>query len=102
MITPEEVPKQDLYNLDITIAEFCIPRLIALKQHISNDKADEEFCRDLDHIVWALTQIYNGYTVLPPLPRKELGFNSKSNVAFREDVEAGILLFAKRFQQLWW
>jgi hypothetical protein len=82
------VDPEELVNLDVTIAEFVIPRLEAFRDAADSFPADldtiEEWHAELDQMI--------------------LSFRVRSSTDYAapcDVVEAGLALFAKRLGHLW-
>ena len=73
----------ELYNLDVTIAEFIIPRLEAYRDL----DIDDELKADIDKILWSLWDCTGD------------GLESEKDGYKR--CQEGLDLLAKRFLQLW-
>lgn len=86
----------DLWNLDVTIAEFVLPRLQRFREYAAGYPGDlatqEEWHAMLDDMLYGLRAIV------------EDNYPSASNYdqIDWERVQRGLRLFGERFRNLWW
>jgi len=86
---------EDLWNLDITIAKFILPKLIKFKEKTFcfpcslNDV--KEWHKILDKMIYSFSMIKNTF--------KEDGFYSNEEI---KKIDQGLRLFAKYYHDLWW
>ena len=82
----------DTWNLDITVAQFILPRLIRFKElnnGYPHEMTSEEWDDILDDMIYAM-EIYSDYDLPMEL---ECDW---------ERVERGSAYFGKYFRDLWW
>ena len=85
-----EVTRNELWDLDHTLAYYILPRLIAFRSNVVGYPADmdpEQYARDLDMMIAAFTLIVHDTW-------------EDENVTYT--IETGLALFAKHFRSLWW
>lgn len=109
-----KVKDSELWNLDLTIAKFILPRLIRFKEfensHPINFKSVEEWNEVVDKMIWSFEFAKGGYEVSTSAnlyPVEEYGerFDFKEYKEKQEDAfkryEEGMKLFAEYFSDLW-
>jgi len=81
----------ELWNLDISIALFVLPRLAKFKEKVHGHPAkitEQEWNRILDKMIWSFTQIVN----------EEIDDMTEDDAA---KLTEGLVLFGKYFLKLW-
>lgn len=110
----------ECWNLDNTIAGFVLPRLKLFKEHAngypSSFKTMDEWYEVIDKMIYAFDRIYNEDKYFEER-NERLGIDWTDNspemaeqknkcIELERDdyakIEAGLELFAKHFQSLWW
>ena len=86
------VPSKDTWNLDLTIAEFVLPRL-------------ELFKKVVDCYPYHFNSIEEWYEVLDKMIESFYLIKNSSYKTFtenKEKIEQGLDLFVKYYHDLWW
>jgi hypothetical protein len=84
------IPRDELANLDVTLAKHIAPRIRAFAERTESYPPDttlEQYRADLDEIAWALEAIATS-------------LDSYAEPDY-ERVDAGLALFAKHYRYLW-
>ena len=83
---------EELYDLDITIARFILPRLMVFKEHCERTPnltmTREEWVQILDKMIW------NNEQDLADLKR-----DAKASL---KPISEGLSLYHKYYRSLWW
>lgn len=89
----------ELWNLDVTIAAYVLPRLEAFEQQVPchpMDMTEDEWKEIIGKMIFSMREL-----VIEQTPSPEWN----DNVAMREyneKVQEGLTLFGTYFQDLWW
>ncbi len=117
---PDELAKsihvEELYDLDITIARFVLPRLIAFKEH--NERTPrptmsvKQWNEDLDKMIYAFRQIacctemdtpeYKAYIRAIWNNEQDLYDLKRAAKSSLKPINQGLSLYHKYFRSLWW
>lgn len=98
------VPYSDLWSLDITIANFVLPRLKKFKKEnigypgIEEMDTPEKWDEALDKMILAFEYVVHNYGWYVVNPKKYEQDELKRRCAV---IDEGLQLFAKWFQYLW-
>lgn len=107
---------EELYDLDITIARFVLPRLIAFKQHSEHPPrlniSSEEWNAILDKMIYAFDRIacqteedtpeYKAYIKAIWNNEEDLADLKREAKASLKPISEGLSLFHKYYRSLWW
>lgn len=84
---------KDLWNLDVTIAEFIRPRLVAFKKYSGGlpcDYTEAEWHDKLDRMILAFEDI-----------EEQRMFSAEWSEDRQKETDEGLKIFAQHFQTLW-
>ena len=107
---------EELYDLDITIAKFILPRLIAFKQHSEGlprvNMSREEWDEILDKMIYAFERIacqteedtpeYKAYIKAVWNNEEDLADLKRAAKASLKPISEGLSLYHKYYRNLWW
>ena len=107
---------EDLYDLDITIARFVLPRLMVFKQHCERTPnltmSHEEWDQKLDKMIYAFERIalqteeetpeYKAYIKAIWNNEEDLADLKRAAKASLKPIAEGLSLFHKYYRSLWW
>ena len=107
---------EDLYDLDITIARFVLPRLMVFKQHCERTPnltmSHEEWDQKLDKMIYAFERIalqteeetpeYKAYIKAIWNNEEDLADLKRAAKASLKPIAEGLSLFHKYYRNLWW
>lgn len=85
----------ELWDLQITLAQFILPRLKAFKDNTGGHPLDitqEEWVSSIDRMIWSFEQIVNDDNFKETLEER---------LAYNERIQKGLHLFAENFRSLW-
>ena len=90
-----EIEEESLWNLDITIAKFILPRLKAFKEKAKGYPAKlsgiEQWREILDKMIFAFDKVVSTFDRPEPYSEEE-----------HDKIDEGLKLFAKYYHDLWW
>lgn len=107
---------EELYDLDITIARFILPRLIAFKQHCERtprlSMSQEEWVEIMDKMIYAFERIafqteedtpeYKAYIKAIWNNEEDLVDLKRAAKASLKPISEGLSLYHKYYRNLWW
>jgi hypothetical protein len=107
---------EDLYDLDVTIARFILPRLMVFKQHCERtprlNMTTEEWNEILDKMIYAFERIamqteedtpeYKAYIKAIWNNEMDLADLKRSAKASLKPISEGLSLYHKYYRNLWW
>lgn len=100
---------RDTWALDITIAEFILPRLKLFKKLNNgypgrNEETNtfEKWDNLLDKMIWSFEQIANNYEIYSNLVMVNNPNLQKEYHEIDDKIQEGLMLFAKYYQDLGW
>lgn len=107
---------EELYDLDVTIARFILPRLIVFKQHCERtprlNMPREEWIGILDKMIYAFERIacqteedtpeYKAYIKAIWNNEEDLADLKRDAKASLKPISEGLSLFHKYYRSLWW
>ncbi|MBQ9555981.1 MAG: hypothetical protein IJV05_07135 [Muribaculaceae bacterium] len=107
---------EELYDLDVTIARFILPRLMAYKQHCERtprlNMPREEWDEILDKIIYAFERIacqteedtpeYKAYIKAIWNNEEDLADLKRAAKASLKPISEGLSLYHKYYRSLWW
>ena len=107
---------EDLYDFDITIARFVLPRLMVFKQHCERTPnltmSHEEWDQKLDKMIYAFERIalqteeetpeYKAYIKAIWNNEEDLADLKRAAKASLKPIAEGLSLFHKYYRSLWW
>ncbi|MBR6946851.1 MAG: hypothetical protein IKH53_02750 [Muribaculaceae bacterium] len=107
---------EELYDLDITIARFILPRLMAYKQHCERtpnlNMTHEEWDGILDKMIYAFDRIacqteedtpeYKAYIKAIWNNEEDLADLKREAKASLKPISEGLSLYHKYYRSLWW
>jgi len=107
---------EDLYDLDITIARFVLPRLMVFKQHCERTPnltmSHEEWDQKLDKMIYAFERIalqteeetpeYKAYIKAIWNNEEDLADLKHAAKASLKPISEGLSLYHKYYRNLWW
>ena len=117
---PEDIARtihvEDLYDLDVTIARFILPRLMVFKQHCERtprlNMTTEEWNEILDKMIYAFERIamqteedtpeYKAYIKAIWNNEMDLADLKRSAKASLKPISEGLSLYHKYYRNLWW
>ena len=124
MMTNEFDPKaiaktidvEELYDLDITIARFILPRLMVFKEHCERTPnltmTREEWVQILDKMIYAFDRIacqteedtpeYKAYIKAIWNNEQDLADLKRDAKASLKPISEGLSLYHKYYRSLWW
>ena len=106
----------ELYDLDVTIARFILPRLMAFKQHCERtprpNMTREEWNESLDKMIYAFERIacqteedtpeYKAYIEAIWNNEEDLADLKRAAKASLKPISEGLSLYHKYYRSLWW
>lgn len=112
----QTIDVDELYDLDITIAKFILPRLIAYKQHCERTPrmtmTREEWDEILDKMIYAFERIacqteedtpeYKAYIKAIWNNEEDLTDLKRAAKASLKPISEGLSLYHKYYRNLWW
>ncbi|MBQ9576925.1 MAG: hypothetical protein IJV11_08615 [Muribaculaceae bacterium] len=112
----QKISVEELYDLDITIACFILPRLIAFKQHCDRtpnfNMSHEEWNDILDKMIYAFDRIasqteedtpeYKAYIKAIWNNEEDLAHLKHDAKASLKPISEGLSLYHKYYRSLWW
>ena len=112
----QNIDIEELYDLDITIARFILPRLIAFKQHCERtprlNMPKEEWNEILDKMIYAFDRIacqteeetpeYKAYIKAIWNNEEDLADLKRDAKASLKPISEGLSLYHKYYRSLWW
>ena len=112
----QSIDIEELYDLDITIARFILPRLIAFKKHNERTPrltmSPKQWDEDLDKMIYAFRQIacrteedtpeYKAYIQAIWNNEQDLEDLKRAAKASLKPISQGLSLYHKYFRSLWW
>lgn len=107
---------EELYDLDVTIARFILPRLMVFKQHCERtlrlNMPREEWIGILDKMIYAFERIacqteedapeYKAYIKAIWNNEEDLADLKRDAKASLKPISEGLSLFHKYYRSLWW
>ena len=107
---------EELYDLDITIARFILPRLMAYKKHCERTPrltmSREEWDAILDKMIYAFERIachteedtpeYKAYIKAIWNNEEDLADLKRAAKASLKPISEGLSLYHKYYRNLWW
>ncbi len=107
---------EELYDLDVTIARFILPRLMVFKQHCERKQRlnmpREEWIGILDKMIYAFERIacqteedtpeYKAYIKAIWNNEEDLADLKRDAKASLKPISEGLSLFHKYYRSLWW
>lgn len=107
---------EDLYDLDVTIARYILPRLMVFKQHCERtpnlNMSRQEWDEILDKMIYAFERIacqteeetpeYKAYIKAIWNNEMDLADLKRSAKASLKPISEGLSLFHKYYRSLWW
>ncbi len=107
---------EDLYDLDVTIARFILPRLMAFKEHCecspNLNMTHEEWMGVLDKMIYAFERIalqteedtpeYKAYIKAIWNNEMDLVDLKRAAKSSLKPITEGLSLFHKYYRNLWW
>ena len=107
---------EDLYDLDVTIARFILPRLMAFKDHCERtphlNMPQEEWSDILDKMIYAFERIacqteedtpeYKAYIKAIWNNEEDLADLKRAAKASLKPISDGLSLYHKYYRSLWW
>jgi hypothetical protein len=107
---------EDLYDLDVTIARYILPRLMVFKQHCERTPNLNMSCQEwdeiLDKMIYAFERIacqteeetpeYKAYIKAIWNNEMDLADLKRSAKASLKPISEGLSLFHKYYRSLWW
>lgn len=92
------VNPKELWSLDCNIAKYVLPRLKMYKKlTIAYPGYDEA----LDKMIWSFEQVANNYEIYMSINFKDSEWRDKCK-DLNDEIQEGLMLFAKWFQYLGW
>ncbi len=107
---------EELYDLDVTIARFILPRLMAFKKHCERpprmNMTSEEWDEVLDKMIYAFERIalqteedtpeYKAYIKAIWNNEEDLVDLKRAAKASLKPISEGLSLYHKYYRNLWW
>ena len=107
---------EELYDLDVTIARFILPRLMVFKQHCERtprlNMPQEEWNEILDKMIYAFERIamqteedtaeYKAYIKAIWNNEEDLGDLKRAAKSSLKPISEGLSLYHKYYRSLWW
>ena len=107
---------EELYDLDVTIAQFILPRLMVFKKHCERtprvNMTQEEWNEILDKMIYAFERIacqteedtpeYKAYIKAIWNNEEDLADLKRAAKASLKPISEGLSLYHKYFRSLWW
>jgi len=107
---------EELYDLDVTIARFILPRLMLFKEHCERtpnlNMPKEEWDKILDKMIYAFERIalqteedtpeYKAYIKAIWNNEMDLADLKRSAKASLKPISEGLSLYHKYYRNLWW
>ena len=107
---------EELYDLDITIARFILPRLMVFKKHCERtpnlNMTREEWNKILDKMIYAFERIacqteeetpeYKAYIKAIWNNEEDLADLKRAAKASLKPISEGLSLYHKYYRSLWW
>ena len=107
---------EELYDLDITIARFILPRLMVFKEHCERtpnlNMSREEWTQILDKMIYAFDRIacqteedtpeYKAYIKAIWNNEEDLADLKREAKASLKPISEGLSLYHKYYRSLWW
>ena len=107
---------EELYDLDITIARFILPRLMVFKKHCERtpnlNMPHEEWMQILDKMIYAFDRIacqteedtpeYKAYIKAIWNNEQDLADLKREAKASLKPISEGLSLYHKYYRSLWW
>ena len=112
----QNIDVEELYDLDVTIARFILPRLMAYKQHCERtpciNMSREEWNEILDKMIYAFERIacqteedtpeYKAYIKAIWDNEEDLADLKRAAKASLKPISEGLSLYHKYYRSLWW
>ena len=115
-VIAQTIDVEELYDLDVTIARFILPRLMAFKEHCERtprlNMTPEEWNEILDKMIYAFGRIacqteedtpeYKAYIKAIWNNEEDLADLKRSAKASLKPISEGLSLYHKYYRSLWW
>ena len=115
-IIAKSIDVEELYDLDVTIARFILPRLMVFKQHCERtpnlNMSHEEWNGILDKMIYAFERIacqteedtpeYKAYIKAIWNNEEDLADLKRNAKASLKPISEGLSLYHKYYRSLWW
>jgi hypothetical protein len=112
----QTIDVEELYDLDVTIARFILPRLMAFKKHNERTPrltmSQEEWNEVLDKMIYAFERIacrteedtpeYKAYIKAIWNNEEDLAHLKQEAKASLKPISEGLSLYHKYYRNLWW